>query len=104
MHLDTEQKGTNEVLQEKASKFNDMVSENSEFKLNWKFKVEIKKKKIFRKNASFRREYLFTGIQESWNHFDKEHCFELMYSIPEGIKAVINAQGRATKYNYTILL
>ena len=32
---------------------------------------------------------LLTAIQENWNHFDKEYCFEFVKSMPERIKTVI---------------
>ena len=44
------------------------------------------------------KEDLFTVIQESWNHFDKEYCFKLVKSMSEIIKIVIKAQRRANEY------
>lgn len=39
----------------------------------------------------FSKNYLLTAIHESWNHFDKEHCFKLLKYMPERIKTVIKA-------------
>ena len=44
------------------------------------------------------KEDLWIAIQESWNHFDKEDCFELVKSMFERIKAVIKAWKGTIKY------
>ena len=41
------------------------------------------------RKALFNKEKFLTAIWETWNHFDKEYCFELVKFIPERIKADI---------------
>ena len=48
--------------------------------------------------APFNQKDLLTAIQKSWNHFDKDYCFELVKFMPERITAVIKAWGGVAKY------
>ena len=94
-------KGIKAFFSRKANKIHEIARKQSAFIFKRKFTMENILKIVYEKPLST-KEDLLTTILESWNHFDKRHCFELVKSKSERIKNAIKARGGAIKVFFSV--